>query len=68
VTNGLVAATGDADLAIVGTLARSRLRTLLFSNRTTDLLHALSCNVLLVRPQPPRQNKPLRRLIERYVF
>ncbi len=68
VTNGLVDATGDADLAIVGKLARSRLRDLLFSNRTTDLVQALPCNVLLVRPQRPRQNKPLRRLIERYVF
>jgi amino acid transporter/nucleotide-binding universal stress UspA family protein len=68
VTAGLVEATGDADLAVVGTLARSRLRDLLFSNRTADLQRALPCDVLLVRPQRPRQNKPIRRLVERYVF
>lgn len=68
VTEGLVEAVGDADLTIVGTLARSRLRTLLFSNQTTDLVNALPCGVLVVRPQRPRQNMPIRRLIERYVF
>ncbi|PQJ35298.1 stress response protein/ transporter 5 (substrates cationic amino acid) [Salinibacter sp. 10B] len=68
ITNGLVEATGDADLAIVGKMARSRVRSLLFSSRTSVLLNALPCDVLLVRPQRPRQNKPVRRLIERYVF
>jgi nucleotide-binding universal stress UspA family protein len=68
VTAGLVDAAHGADLAIVGTLARSRIRDLFFSNRTTDLLNTLPCDVLLVRPQRPRQNKPLRRIIERYVF
>ncbi|MFB6247055.1 MAG: amino acid permease [Salinibacter sp.] len=68
VTAGLVEATGSADLAVVGTLARSRLSTLLFSDRTTDLRSALPCDVLLVRPQRPRQNTPIRRLVERYVF
>lgn len=63
----LVTATGDADLAIVGTTAHSRLQRLLFSNRT-DLLEALPCDVLLVRPQQPRQNSPIRRLVERFVF
>jgi nucleotide-binding universal stress UspA family protein len=67
-TAGLVEATGDADLAIVGTMARSRLRDLFFPNRTTDLLTALPCDVLLVRPQRPRENTPFRRLIERAVF
>lgn len=68
VTAGLVDATGEADLAVVGKLARSRLRDFFLPNRTTDLLHSLPCDVLLVRPQRPRQNKPVRRVIERYVF
>jgi nucleotide-binding universal stress UspA family protein len=65
---GLVEATGDADLALVGTMARSRIRDLFVSNRTADLLEALPCNVLLVRPQHPRQNTQFRRLVERFVF
>ncbi len=65
---GLVEAVGDADLAIVGVGARSRFRRLLFSDRTTDLVRELPCDVLRVRPQRPRQNTPLRRLVERYVF
>ncbi|MFB6099383.1 MAG: amino acid permease [Salinibacter sp.] len=65
---GLVEAVGGADLAIVGTLVRSRFRSLFFSDRTTELLEALPCDVLMVRPQQPRQNTPLRRLVERYVF
>jgi len=68
VTTGLVDATGSADLAIVGTMARSRIRALFFSNRTADLLEALPCNVLLVRPQRPRENTQFRRLVERFVF
>ena len=68
VTTDLVEATGAADLAIVGTMARSRLRDLFFSNRTSDLLRALPCNVLLVRPQRPRENTQFRRLVERFVF
>jgi amino acid transporter/nucleotide-binding universal stress UspA family protein len=68
VTTGLVEATGDADLAVVGTMARSRLRDLFSSSRTTELLEALSCHVLLVRPQRPRENTPFRRLVERAVF
>ena len=68
VTTGLVDATGSADLAIVGTMARSRIRDLFFSNRTADLLEALPCNVLLVRPQRPRENTQFRRLVERFVF
>jgi len=67
-TAGLVEAVGDADLAIVGTVARSRLRTVLLPDRTTELLDELPCNVLLVRPQQPRQTAPTRRLVERYVF
>ena len=65
---GLVEATGDADLALVGTMARSRIRDLFVSNRTADLLEALPCNMLLVRPQHPRQNTQFRRLVERFVF
>jgi amino acid transporter/nucleotide-binding universal stress UspA family protein len=68
VTAGLVEATGDADLAVVGTMARSRLRDLFFPNRTSDLLAALPCDVLLVRPQRPRENTRFRRLVERVVF
>lgn len=68
VTEGLVEATGDADLAIVGKMARPRLSSLLFSNRTTDLMRALPCDVLLVRPQRPRENTQFRRLVERLVF
>ncbi|MFB6272180.1 MAG: amino acid permease [Salinibacter sp.] len=68
VTSDLVAATGEAELAIVGTMARSRLRDLFFSNRTTELLRALPCNVLLVRPQRPRENTQFRRFVERIVF
>ncbi|MFB6280243.1 MAG: amino acid permease [Salinibacter sp.] len=64
----LVGAAGDADLAIVGVVARSWLRRLLFSDRTTDLVENLPCDVLLVRPQRPRQNTPLRRIAERVVF
>lgn len=67
-TSGLVEATGAADLAIVGRLARSRLRNFLVSNRTTELVRNLPCNVLQIRPQRPRQNQPLRRLVERYLF
>lgn len=67
-TADLIAAAGDADLAIVGAPIRSRLREFLFSDRTTDLLRNLPCSVLLVRPQQPRQNTPIRRLVERYVF
>jgi len=68
IVDGLVEATGNADLAVVGTMARSRLRDLFVSNRTTDLLEALPCNVLLVRPRRPRANTPFRRIIERFVF
>lgn len=68
VTSGLVEAADGVDLAIVGTMARSRLRNLVSPNRTDDLLAALPCNVLLVRPQHPRQNMQFRRLIERFVF
>lgn len=68
VTAGLVQATGDADLAIVGRLVRSRLRNLVMSNRTTELVRRLPCNVLQIRPRRPRQNQPLRRLVERYLF
>jgi nucleotide-binding universal stress UspA family protein len=64
---GLVEATGNADLAIVGTMARSRLRDFFSTNRTTALLAALPCDVLLVRPQRPRENTPSRRLVERAV-
>ena len=68
VTEGLVDATGDADLAIVGKMAHSRVRNLFFSSRTTVLLNALPCDVMLVRPQRPRENTPFRRLVERFVF
>lgn len=68
VTEGLAAAAQGADLAVVGTVARSRLVSLLFSNRTTELRDVLPCSVLLVRPQRPRQNAPGRRLLERYLF
>ncbi|MEF8796180.1 MAG: amino acid permease [Salinivenus sp.] len=68
VTTGLLDAAGDADLAVVGTVARSRLRGLFFSNRTANLQRTLPCDVLLVRPQRPRQNTPIRRLVERSVF
>lgn len=40
VVSGLVTATGNADLAIVGTMARSRLRDFFSTNRTTALLAA----------------------------
>lgn len=65
---GLSGAVQDVDLAVVGTLARSRFGRFVFSNRTTELLEALPCSVLLVRPRRPRQNTPLRRLVERYLF
>jgi amino acid transporter/nucleotide-binding universal stress UspA family protein len=68
VMTGLVEATGDADLAIIGKMARSRLRNLLFSGRASVLLDTLPCDVLLARPQRPRENAPFRRLIERAVF
>jgi amino acid transporter/nucleotide-binding universal stress UspA family protein len=68
IVSGLVEATDGADLALVGTMARSRIRDLFFSNRTADLLDALPCSVLLVRPQHPRQNTQFRRLVERFVF
>lgn len=68
VTQDLAAASEGADLAVVGTIVRSRLRRFLFRDRTSRLLEELPCDVLLVRPQRPRQNTPLRRLVERYVF
>jgi nucleotide-binding universal stress UspA family protein len=67
VVSGLVTATVNADPAIVGTMARSRLRDFFSTNRTTALLEALPCDVLLVRPQRPRENTPSRRLVERVV-
>lgn len=68
VVAGLADATGNADLAIVGTVARSWLRGLFLSNRTPELVEALPCDVLLVRPQHPRESSQFRRLVERFVF
>ena len=53
VVSDLVTAAGNTDLAIVGTMARSRLRDFFSTNRTTALLEALPCDCFWCVPNGP---------------
>lgn len=60
--------TTDADLTVLGTVPRSRLRTLLSTDLTYELARDVDSAVLMVRPQIPRGQVLLRSVIERIAF
>ncbi|NHN61368.1 MULTISPECIES: amino acid permease [Halorussus] len=66
--DGVVTRATDADVAIVGTVAHSRVHELVLGDPATEISDRLDCPVLLVHPRQSKAQSLLRRLIERVVF
>ncbi len=65
---GMVEATTDADIAVVGTSAHHLVYDVLFGTVPDRLVERLDCTVLLVHSSRPRRHTFLRALIDRFVY
>ena len=68
IIGGLVSAARDADIAIIGTVAHSRIHEFVFGNPATDLSDQLRATVLLAHPRELKSRSFVRGLIERVAF
>lgn len=65
---GHVPSATNADVAIVGTVAHSRLHELFVGDPSAEISDRLDCPVLLVHPHQSKGQSLLRRLIEHMVI
>ncbi|GAA0302012.1 amino acid permease [Halarchaeum salinum] len=65
---GLVSAAGNADVAVIGTVASSRMREIALGDPATELSDRLRATVLLAHPHELKRQGILRALITRILF
>ncbi|WP_254820865.1 amino acid permease [Haloglomus halophilum] len=68
VIEGLLSAAQDTDVAIVGTVAHSRVHEFAFGDPATDLSDRLQATVLLAHPRELKSRSFVRALVERLAF
>lgn len=66
--SGLVAAAASADIAIVGTVAHSRIHEMVLGDPASEISSRLECSVLLVHPSKSRGATLIQAVIERVVY
>ncbi|MCO8255735.1 universal stress protein [Haladaptatus sp. AB618] len=66
--DGLVAEASTADLAILGTVAHSRLHEMLLGDPATEISSQLDCSVLLVHPPKSRGTTLVQAVVERVAY
>ncbi|WP_231186724.1 amino acid permease [Haladaptatus sp. DYF46] len=65
---GLVAASSSANLAILGTVAHSRVHEMLLGDPASEISSQLECSVLLVHPPKSRATTLVQAVIERLAY
>lgn len=68
IIDGLVSAAQDTDVAVVGTVAHSRVHEFVFGDPATEISDRLESTVLLAHPRELKSRSFVRELIERIVF
>ncbi|MFB6236376.1 MAG: amino acid permease [Halopenitus sp.] len=68
IIDGLVTAAADADVAVIGTVAHSRLHEFAFGDPAVELSDRLDATVLLAHPRELKSRSFLRGIIERLAF
>ncbi|MFH5801886.1 amino acid permease [Haladaptatus sp. CMAA 1911] len=65
---GLVSAAAGADVAILGTVAHSRIHEMVLGDPASEISSQLECSVLLVHPSKSRGTTLVQAVIERVVY
>ena len=65
---GLVAAASSSDLAIVGTVARSRAHEMMLGDPASEISSQLACSVLLVHPPKSKGTTLVQAVVERVAY
>ncbi len=68
VIDGLVAATGDTDVAVIGTVAHSRIHEFAFGDPAVELSDRIDATVLLAHPRELKSRSLVRGLVEKLAF
>lgn len=67
-TDGVVSAAAETDIAVVGTVAHSRLHEIVFGDPATEISDRLDATVLLVHPKELKSRSFVRGMMEKIAF
>jgi amino acid transporter/nucleotide-binding universal stress UspA family protein len=68
IIDGLVSAAQGADVAVIGTVAHTRIHEFAFGDPATDLSNRLEATVLLAHPRELKSRSFVRGIIEKFAF